>query len=73
MKVSSPSGDFEVLIKGASMEGNFVVLKVQMGVWDSKICFNSSDIWNVTKFFVCPSVLLFLKIPLRFLLGRGNK
>jgi len=31
MKVTSPAGDFEIKVKTSSVEGDFVVLKGQMG------------------------------------------
>lgn len=73
MKVSSFSGDFEVLIKNASAEGDLVCLKAQVGVWDSLIYLDSSDLWRLTKIFLRPSVLLLLlKLSLRFLLGQNK-
>ncbi len=66
MKVSSPAGDFEIVIKGAGIEEDFVVLKGQMGVWDSKIYLSPSDLWLFASILLRPSILLFLlKLPLR--------
>ena len=74
MKVSSPAGDFEILIKDSSVEGDYVVLKGQMGVWDSKIYMSASDIWLSTTMFLRPSVLLFLiRLPFKLLLGHDVK
>lgn len=76
MKVVSPAGDFEILIKEAEVEGKSVVIKGQMGVWDSKIYLSPGDLWLFTSLFFRPSVLLFLlKLPLRLLLNgiKGNK
>ncbi len=74
MKVSSPAGDFEIVVKDAGTEGDFVVLKGQMGVWDSKIYLSPSDLWLFASFLLRPSILLFLlKLPLRFLKGSQNK
>ena len=71
MKVSSPSGDFEVIIKEAGVEGDFVTLKAQIGVWESVIYLGSSDLWRFTKIFLRPSVLLLLiKLSLKSLLGQ---
>ena len=73
MKVSSPSGDFEVLIKNASVEGDFVCLEAQVGVWESLIYLGSRDAWHLTKIFLRPSVLfLLLKLSLKFLLGQNK-
>jgi hypothetical protein len=75
LKVSSPAGDFEIVIKGAGIEGDFVVLKGQMGVWDSKIYLSPSDLWLFASILLRPSILLFLlKLPLRpFLKGSRSK
>ncbi len=68
MKVVSPAGDFEILIKEAEVEGNFVIIKGQMGVWDSKIYLSPGDLWLFASIFLRPSVLLFvLQLPFRFL------
>lgn len=70
MKVISPAGDFEITVKDSSVEGDFVVLSGQMGVWDSKIYLTPSDIWQFTSIFLRPSVLLFiLKMPFKSLFG----
>lgn len=70
MKVISPAGDFEIKVKDSSVEGDFVVLSGQMGVWDSKIYLTPSDIWQFTSIFLRPSVLLFiLKMPFKSLFG----
>lgn len=72
MKVVSPAGDFEIVIKEAEVEGNSVVIKGQMGIWDSKIYLNSRDLWLFASIFFRPSVLLFLaKLPFRLLFKRG--
>ena len=74
MKVSSPAGDFEIVVKDAGTEGDFIVLKGQMGVWDSKIYLSPSDLWLFASILLRPSILLFLlKLPLRFLKGSQNK
>ena len=68
MKVVSPAGDFEIKVNDSSVEGDFVVLSGQMGVWDSKIYLTPSDIWQFTSIFLRPSVLLYiLKMPFRSL------
>lgn len=73
MKVVSPAGDFEIVIKEAEVEGDSVVIKGQMGIWDSKIYLNPGDLWLFASIFLCPSVLLFLiKLPFRLLFKRGN-
>lgn len=71
MKVVSPAGDFEILIKEAEVEGNSIIIKGQMGVWDSKIYLSPGDLWLFASIFLRPSVLLFvLQLPFRFLLRR---
>jgi len=76
MKVSSDAGDFDITIKDASVEGDFVVITGQMGVWDSHIYMTPQDIWKFTSIFLRPAVILYmLKIPFRSLFGSssGNK
>ena len=71
MKVVSPAGDFEILIRKADIEGESIVVKGQMGVWDSKIYLDPRDIWLFISLFFRPSVLFFLlKLPFRLLLKR---
>ncbi|MDA2919931.1 hypothetical protein MYX76_10630 [Desulfobacterota bacterium AH_259_B03_O07] len=73
MKVSTPSGDLEVSIIGASVEGNFIVLKVQIGVWNPKIYLTKDDLWSFFSILLRPSVLLyFLMLPFRFLFRRNK-
>jgi len=74
MKVISPAGDFEIKVNDSSVEGDYVVLSGQMGVWDSKIYMTPSDIWQFTSIFLRPSVLLYmLKMPFRSLFGTPVK
>jgi hypothetical protein len=73
LKVSAPSGDFEVLIINARAEGDSVCLKAQVGVWDSLIFLNSSDLWSLTRMLLQPSViLLLLKLSLKSLMGKNK-
>ena len=70
MKVISPAGEFEFIVKDSSVEEDHVVMTGQMGVWDSKIYLTPADIWLFTSIFLRPSVILFiLKLPFKFLLG----
>ncbi len=74
MKVVSPAGDFDISIKELGVEGNSIVLKGQMGVWDSKIYLTPSDLWLFLSLFIRPSILLFLlKLPLQLILRRFKK
>lgn len=71
MKVSGPAGDFEIAVKDAGIEGDFVVLKGQIGIWDSKIYLSLSDLWQFTSILTRPSILLFLlKLPFRLFIKR---
>ena len=71
MKVISPAGDFEILIKKADVDGDSIVIKGQMGIWDSKIYLSPKDLWLFASLFFRPSVLFFLlKLPLRLLIKR---
>jgi hypothetical protein len=75
MKVVSPAGDFEIKVSDSSVEGEFVVLSGQMGVWDSKIYLTPADIWQFASIFLRPAVILYiLKMPFRSLFGgsKGN-
>jgi hypothetical protein len=73
LRVASPAGDFEILVKDADIEGDFIILKGQMGVWDSKIYLSPSDLWLFTSILLRPSVVLFLlKLPFRLLLKRSK-
>lgn len=66
MKVVSPAGDFEIIIKEAGIEDDSIVIKGQMGIWDSKIYLSASDLWLFVSIFFRPSVLFFLiKLPFR--------
>jgi len=74
MKVSSDAGDFDITVKDATVEGDFVVITGQMGVWDSHIYMTPHDIWKFTSIFLKPAVLLYLiKIPFRSILGSSSK
>ena len=44
MKVTSPAGDFEITVTESSVEGDFIVISGQMGVWDSQIYMKPSDL-----------------------------
>ena len=58
MKVVSPAGDFEITIEDSSVEQDSIVLKGQMGVWDSKIYLKPSDLFIFTSMLIRPSMLL---------------
>jgi hypothetical protein len=70
MKVVSPAGDFEITIEDSSIEGDFIILKGQMGVWDSKIYLKPGDLFIFTSMLIRPSIILFLlKYPIKKLFG----
>jgi len=74
MKVVTTAGDFEITIKESSVEEDNIVLTGQMGVWDSKIYLDLSDVWFFTSLFLKPSVLMFIvKQPFKSLFGKSNK
>ncbi|MEE8299125.1 MAG: hypothetical protein V3R67_07060 [Thermodesulfobacteriota bacterium] len=73
MRVSSDAGDFDITIKDASVEGDFVVITGQMGVWDTHIYMTPQDIWKFTSIFLRPAVILYLlKIPFKSLFGSSS-
>ena len=68
MKVVSPAGDFEITVQESMIEDDHIVIKGQMGVWDSKIYMKPSDVLTFTKVFLHPKILLFLiKVPFKSL------
>ena len=70
MKVVSPAGDFEITVNESMVEEDKIVIKGQMGVWDSKIYMSPTDVLQFGKIFLNPSVILFLiKAPFKSLLG----
>jgi len=74
MKVVTTAGDFEITVKDSSVEEDNIVLTGQMGVWDSKIYLDLSDVWFFTSLFLKPSVLMFIvKQPFKSLFGKSNK
>jgi len=70
MKVVSPAGDFEITVHESTVEDDKIVIKGQMGVWDSKIYMSPSDVLQFGKIFLNPSVILYLlKAPFKSLMG----
>lgn len=68
MKVISPAGEFEIFIEDSYLEGDNVVLKGQMGVWDSKIYLKPKDIFIFISVLCKPHILLyFLKLPIKYI------
>jgi len=68
MKVVSPAGDFDITIQNSYVEDEFIVLKGQMGVWDSKIYLKPADLLLFVKVLLNPSILIFLvKLPFKLL------
>ncbi len=70
MKVTSPAGDFEITIISTDVEDNHIVIKGQMGVWDTKIFMKPSDVFAFLRIFLTPKVVWFLvKSPFSRILG----
>ena len=70
MKVVSPAGDFEITVNESMVEEDKIVIKGQMGVWDSKIYMSPTEVLQFGKIFLNPSVILFLiKAPFKSLMG----
>ncbi len=70
MKVVSPAGHFEITVHESAVEDDRIVIKGQMGVWDSKIYMSPSDVLQFGKIFLNPSVILYLlKAPFKSLMG----
>ena len=70
MKVVSPAGDFEITIQDSSVEEDCIVLKGQMGVWDSKIYLKPKDLFIFISMLIRPSIIIFLlKQLLKILFG----
>lgn len=69
--MESPAGDFEIKLKEARVEGGHIVIRGELGVWDSKIYMTHRDLFKVISIMLQPSVLWFLlKLPFERLLGR---
>ena len=70
MKVVSPAGDFEITVNDSMVEEDKIVIKGQMGVWDSKIYMTPTDVLQFGKIFLNPSVIFYLiKAPFKSLMG----
>lgn len=57
MKVVSPAGEFEIKVNESSVEDGKIVIKGQMGVWDSNIYMETSDVIKLTRIFLTPRVI----------------
>lgn len=74
MKVVSPAGEFEIVVRESAVEGDSVIFKGEMGVWQSKIYLTPYDLWLFTKLLLKPQVLLFLlKLPFLTLFRRKSR
>ncbi len=60
MKVVSPAGEFEITVNESSVEDGKIVIKGQMGVWDSSIYMETSDVIKFTRIFLNPRVIWYL-------------
>ena len=73
MKVVSPAGDFEITVNESTVEDGKIVVKGQMGVWDSKIYMEFSDVIQFTKIFLNPRVILYMiKAPVKSMFGEKD-
>jgi len=67
MKVVSPAGEFEISINDSYLEDEHVVLKGEMGVWDSKIYLKPRDLLVFLSVLCKPQIILFfLRLPIRY-------
>lgn len=57
MKVVSPAGEFEIKVNESSVEDGKIVIKGQMGVWDSNIYMEVSDVIKLTRLFLNPRIM----------------
>jgi len=57
MKVVSPAGEFEIKVHESSIEDGKIVIKGQMGVWDSNIYMDISDVIKLTRIFLNPRII----------------
>lgn len=65
MKVVSPAGEFDISIRESLIENDQIVLKGQMGVWDSKIYLKPKDLFEFLSVLCKPKIILYiLKLPL---------
>ncbi len=68
MKVISPGGEFEIELKEADVDGEHIVVKGRMGVWDSKIYIGSGDVRKIVSIMLTPQIALFgLKLSFRYM------
>jgi hypothetical protein len=73
VKVTNLGGEFRVLLRDARVEEDFVVLKAQIGLWDSKIYVSTDDLLYFTSILLRPSVLLLLlRLPFQYLFRRNK-
>jgi len=57
MKIVSPAGEFDITVSESTVESGKIVIKGQIGVWDSDIYMETSDVIKLTKIFLKPSVI----------------
>ena len=71
MKVVSPAGEFDISIRESLIENDHIVLKGQMGVWDSKIYLKPKDLLEFISVLCKPTIILYLlKLPVYSMLKR---
>ena len=60
MKVTSPAGELDVIIKGTTVEGEAVVLDAEVGVWEIRVLLGPRDFRFFVSLLFRTDVLLFL-------------
>lgn len=66
IRILTPSGELGILMRSISVEGRFLVLEVQMGVWSSKLYFGLGDIFYLIKVFAVPFFLVLLRTVISY-------
>lgn len=68
MKVISPAGEFEIFINDSYLEDGYIILKGQMGVWDSKIYLKPRDLLIfISVLCKLHIIIFFLKLPIKYI------
>lgn len=60
MKVTSPAGELDVIIKGTTVEGEAVVLDAEVGVWEIRVFLGLQDFKFFLSVLFRPKVLILL-------------
>ncbi|MEW6143530.1 MAG: hypothetical protein AB1598_00780 [Thermodesulfobacteriota bacterium] len=57
MKVASPAGELDVIIKGTKVEGGSVVVDTGVGLWDVKVYLGPEDFKFIISMLLRPDIL----------------